>query len=155
VKPRLPALALLALAATLHVGLTLPLQREAGQALAEYRRLREERKDARARLAGPGRGGARRAPATGTPADPLAALRRSALACLAGARVVGVRLEVRPAAAPAAATLRLSAEGDYAELVRLAGRLAASGVVLGQVRFAPAASGLLLDLEATSLAGSS
>jgi hypothetical protein len=147
----------LAVAALLHVGVTIPGRAEATRIVEELARQSEARRSARVRLTAlERREAARRRTATSvvSPEEAPAALRQEALASLQGSRCKGVRLEVRPAKAPLGATLHVTAEGASEDVVRLAGRLAGpgTGVYLSNVRFSIARQGALaLEVEAFSL----
>ena len=158
-RPRLLAAGGLLLALVLHLAVTRPQRQELAGALEESRRLRGDARGARAHLAELERGESLRvrafADAAAAGAAPLAALRGSALAALQRSQVGGVRLEVRPGTPPLAATLKLSAAGPQAEVLALVERLSGpgTGIVLQQVRLAPAAGGLSIDMEAARLGG--
>jgi hypothetical protein len=153
----LAAAALLAVAGAVYASAALPMRREAATIADELRRLRAQRRDVRSKLVTLERRTSvqRRAASALAGLEPvrggtLASTRRAILAALDEAAVSGVRLEVRPAAAPLAAAVHLSATGSAAEIVRLTGRLtqAGTGIVLSQVRLTPSAGRLMLDLEA-------
>jgi hypothetical protein len=68
--------------------------------------------------------------------EPVGDLRRAILAALDGAPVSGVRLGVRPARPPLAASARLVAEGRFDDLVRLVSRLTEEGALAPErIRF--------------------
>lgn len=159
-RPRHLALLLLAAAALLYAAVALPARSRAATAGEEYRRLRTARREAQSRLAGlqrreaeRGRAGALLAAASLGPGEAHTRLRRAIVDSLREVPVSGARLVVQPGVAPVAATVRLSAQGSYPDVLRLAGRLAGPrcGVVLERVRLSPAASGgLLIELEGMS-----
>ena len=160
------AAALLAVAAIVYGGLALPARRSAVAAGDEYRRARDRRREALARLDQLQRREATRqraaaALAVGSespPPDPggmLVAVRRSVLASLAGSGTSNVRLVVQPGRPPVAATFQLAAEGPFADAVRLAGHVArpGMGIALQTVRFSPRPTGVLLELDGLRLRG--
>jgi hypothetical protein len=160
VRGRTLAVALFLGAALVHVGLTLPARHGATAARAEHARLRGEERDLLARIASRERAAAASARAShmdvpaGTQADAVARLRRSLLDSLRGQPVSGVRLSVSPASPPLAAKARVTAEGSFADVVRLSGRLVrpGAGFVLQRVRMAPArGGGLVLDVDGVSV----
>ncbi len=151
----LAATALLAVAGAVYGSAALPMQRETATIADELRRVRVQRRDVRSKLVTLERRTRVQRRAASAGLEPvrggaLALTRRAILAALDEAAVSGVRLEVRPAPAPLAAAVHLSATGPAAEIVRLTGRLAqaGTGIVLSQVRLTPNAGRLMLDLEA-------
>jgi hypothetical protein len=153
------ALTLLLATAAVYAGLTLPLQRKAAAAADAYRRARDERREARARLDEAQRRESalrRAAPAAGAaavPRDPVGQTRHGIVASLEGAGLSGVRLAVRPASPPAAALIRLGAEGDFADVVRLTGELVrpGTGVVLERFQLNGQDSRVAVRLEGVGL----
>jgi hypothetical protein len=144
----------------LYAGLTLPLQRRAAAAADAYRRARDERRAARSRLgemhrleSALRRAAPARPPGPGAPNDPMGATRRGIIMALEGAGLSGVRLAVRPGRPPAAAAVRLSAEGRFPEVVRLAGELVrpGTGVVLERFRLNAHDSRVAMSLEGVGL----
>lgn len=79
-------------------------------------------------------------------------LRARVLRVLEGTSVRGVALDVQAGETQDLPKLRLSAEGSFAELVALAGRLAepSTGLALDQVRITPSPTGLRLELGGTA-----
>jgi hypothetical protein len=160
-NPRVLAGLLVAAAGLLYLAITVPARRAAAEAQDAYGREREERQGLRSRLAERELTAAAEARATaavamaGTPGYPVGHLRRSVVASLEGAGVSGVRISVTPGRDPVAARLQLSAEGPYAEALRLTGRLVrpGSGLILETVRLRPSAAGLGIDVVGFSLAG--
>jgi hypothetical protein len=149
---RYVALGLLAAAALLFAGVTLPAWREAGAAQDEYQRQHQQLRAARTRArradpqpsAGPARGAG----------GALREARRKVLAIVDRAPVNGVTLDCQPGRTGEAALVRLAAEGAYFDLSRLAGRLsgAETGLVLSAFRLLPTqTSNLRLELEAAAL----
>ena len=149
--------ALLLLAALgLYLGVATPARRARDASRREFARAREERERLRSRLAGI----ERRAAAVRGPAGDAAAVRALRLSLLGATR--GLALDSVQIGAEAgrrgamAARGRLSAEGDQADLLRSAERLAepSSGVFLDRVALRPARDGSLrLEVEAFSLKG--
>ncbi|HUG54025.1 MAG TPA: hypothetical protein VMR21_10495 [Vicinamibacteria bacterium] len=154
------AVALLGAGGVLYAMAAVPMQRQAGVAADEYRRVRDEARDIRSRLARLERRDAAHARAStvlsgaATPGETVRVVRRSVVQSLQGAQVASVRLGVHPARPPFAARVRLTAEGPFDEVVALAGRLSRpeTGVVLDRVRLTPRAGGVSLDLQAVTLA---
>ncbi len=153
-RPPLPALALVLLAAAVFGLAVRPTQAELQSVRVSELRLRAERRQARTELmrlehARPRRASAPATQPTGASGARL--LRRRVLRVLAGAPVHGVVLEVQATDAQTLPVVRLAAEGAFADLVALAGRLAdaEAGLALEQVRFAQLADGVRLDLVGT------
>ncbi|HKC12260.1 MAG TPA: hypothetical protein VKI41_09525 [Vicinamibacteria bacterium] len=146
-------------AGLLYTGVTLPAHRAEADAEAAVARARAERPGLRARLAArelqaaADKASAGVAAATSGPGDPVVRLRRSVVGSLEGATVSGARLAVTAGRPPVGARVQFSAEGRYAEILRLAGHLVrpGTGLVLESVRLRPGAAGLALDLSAFSL----
>ncbi len=159
---RVLAALLLLGAGLLYVGVTLPAHRAAADAEDAVGRARAERPGLRARLAerehqaaAEDKASAAVAAAASGPGDPVVRLRRSVVGSLDGAAVSAVRLAVTAGRSPVGARLQLSAEGRFAEILRLAGHLVrpGTGLVLENVRLRPSPAGLALDLSAFSLTG--
>jgi hypothetical protein len=157
VTARPVALVLLAAALATYAGLALPTRRAAADLGDEYRRARERRRDASQRLSRMERRQATRANSTGVPGgssgEPLVALRREILEAVKGSRVSNVRLSLNPGHAPVAASVHLSGEGRFEDVVRFTGTVAPPGgsIVLDRVRFAPGLDTISLELDAMSL----
>ena len=157
-SPRAAAAVLLALAALLWAGVALParqslpgLEQEIARTRADGERLRERlaeverHEEARARMA-------TAFSASLSRADLATELRQSLVSVLDRAKATNVRLSVARAEPPVAAQARLSADGSFAELVRLSGLLSRpGGLVLEEVRFEPTPTGLSLRLEGIAL----
>lgn len=147
------------LAAVVYGGLVLPLKRQVSGSLLQMRKLDEEQNEVSLRLASLERREAlsRRAAAVFSPAagseGTLRAVRRSVVSSLSGAGVSGVRLSMRAGATPVVASVRITAEGGFAEIVRLSGHLVrpGSGLVLERARFSPRSPRVGLDVEAVGL----
>lgn len=153
------AFLLLTAAAAGYAGLALPAQRAAADLGDDYRRARERRRDATQRLSRIERqpaaqGGARRGP-EGPSSEPLVSLRRSVLESVDGSGVSNVRLSLSPGRAPVAASVHLSGEGRFEDVVRFTAAVAPPGgrVVLERVRLAPGPDTIFLELDALSLEG--
>ena len=151
---------LLLLAVALYAGVAAPLQRQAAAAGGEYRQARQARQRARSRLADLQRRDAARAraeavlaAARAAPGGGLREVRRHVVDLVNRAHVSGIRLGVRPGHAPVSATVGLSAEGSFADVVGLTSELAqpASGLVLERVRLSSRATRVALDLSAAGL----
>jgi hypothetical protein len=153
------ALLLAAAAAGVYFGWALPARRAAADLGDEYRRVRERRRETAQRLSRTEREGLARlvrrtsASASQPNTDALMTLRRSVLQSIQASRVSNVHLSVSPGRGPVAATVHLSAEGRFEDVVGLSGAVApaGSGIVLARVRISPAAGAILLDLDALSL----
>jgi hypothetical protein len=159
------AFVLVALAAAVHIGITRPAQDAAAEAADRYQRSRQEKREASRRLAEVERradllerasavvvassGGAGREAVQKVRTDVVRSLRESGVA--------RVRLEVRPAAAPAAATVIIQAEAGLFDLLRLTAKVVrpGAGLVLERLSLGTGSSGLALYLEASALAGAS
>jgi hypothetical protein len=156
---RTVAVALLLATAAVYAGVTLPLQRKAAASADAYRRARDERRDARVRLDEAQRRESalrRAAPAAAdaaAPRDPVGQTRHGIVASLEGAGLSGVRLAVRPASPPAAALIRLGAEGAFADVVRVTGDLVrpGTGVLLERCQLSSQDSRVAVRLEGLGL----
>lgn len=153
-RAHLPALALALLAGAVYGLFVRPARSDLDALRAAERRARAERREARAEWVRLERGRSRRVAVTSSqPGGPAGArlLRRRVLRVLEGAPVRGVVLEVLSPETQALPSVRLSAEGAFADLVALAGRLAApdAGLAVEQVRFSQTPGGLRLDLQGT------
>lgn len=144
-KTRVLVLGLLAAAAAVHVLVTVPLQRRAATDGDQFRRMRDERRLAQARLSRFQRGETLRRQAAGLLAgaaaeDAVRLVRRSLIASLDRADVSKVRVSVRPGSRDhVAATVTLTAEGDFDDVVRLSSQVVrnGSGLLLQAVTFSP------------------
>ena len=154
------ALLLLAATAAVYAGLALPLQKKAAAAADAYRGARDERRAAYARLGEIRRreSALRRAAPSGGAGDalsrdPVGQTRQGIVASLEGASLTGVRLAVGPGRPPAVAQVNLSAEGPFAEVVRLTGELVrpGSGVVLEQLHLSGRESRVTMRLQGVGL----
>jgi hypothetical protein len=156
VKARLLALALLAAAAAVHVAVTRPAQRQAAIGQEQYRRIRDERRQAQSRVARFDRAEALRRQAAAVftaPAaeDSVRLVRRELIGSLEGVPVSNVRMSVRPGTGrDQVAAVTLAADGDFEDVVRLSGHLAraGSGLVLRSVSFTRGPSRVGLTVEA-------
>jgi hypothetical protein len=147
------------LAALVHFVVARPLRSEAFSLGEKYAQAREERRAARARAealerraAALERAAATIAAARSTPAG-VREVRRGVVDIVTRAGVSSVRLGVRPGRSPASASVALSAEGPFADVVRLTGELArpGSGLVLERVRLSARPPRVALDVEASGL----
>jgi hypothetical protein len=155
VKARVLALVMLAAAAGLHLWVTVPAQRQAAADGDEYRQLRDQRRQAQARLARAERAETLRRQAAavfaaGGDGEVVHAARQSLLASLEGAAVGGVRISVRPGRHPVAASVTVHAEGEFQEVVRLSSHLVrtGTGLLLQAVTFSPGGGSVGLQVEA-------
>jgi len=153
VRLRAAALMLLVGAGLLLAGLAVPLRARATTAEGERRRALRQRDEALSGLEDLRRrsGALLAVSAAGDPGS----LREAVIGSLDGAAVSNVRLSVRPARPPLVAVLRLSAEGDFDDLVALSGRLAGpgTGLVLAECQIVPRPPGLRLEIEAVGVGG--
>lgn len=148
-SPRLASIVLVTGALLLHFLLARPAWHEAAVAEDQFSRLRLEKRkletelDTYARALARGRRAVRMVLPEDAPKDAAGRLRRSLLESVRDQPVSGVRLAVSPARHPLLAEGRLRAEGSFADMVRLSGRLLrpGAGLVLSQVRFAPTRQG--------------
>jgi hypothetical protein len=146
-----------AAALALYAAVALPQQRAARAADAEYRALREEQLEAQSRLSGLERRQARArlltmaAARAGTGPEAVRQARLSLIRSLQDASLSEVRLSVS-ANKQWAALLRLSAKGDFEDVVRASGQVVrpGSGLLLERVQMRPKQQedGLDLALEA-------
>jgi len=165
VRARLIAGLVLLAALAVYVTVALPFRQRTAAAGDEFRRIREERRQARSRLAHLERGEALRrrteevfAGARTAAGGPVGVVRRSVVRSLEGVPVSGVRLGVRPGSRPPRmATVDLRAEGDFDDVLRLSGHLVrpGSGLVLERVIFTPRSASVTLILAAVGLGGAS
>jgi hypothetical protein len=148
---------MLALAAGTYFGLAVPLRGRAAATRAEISRARDQRRQGRARLVSLERGRAAReraaallASARNTTGDASSVVRRSVVAALEGARLSDVRLSVRPGRAPVGAVVTLSAQGRFAEAMRVLASLSRpeAGLVFESVQLLSRPSGLALQVQA-------
>jgi hypothetical protein len=159
VRLRVAALALAVLALALHFGVARPAARAVVASGEEQRRLHDELRALRARLAELERGeaarqGVLRALAADVPAErAVAELRRAMLDAVAGASIEGVRLSVRPGRAPVAATAALSAACPLPAALRVILGLTrpGSGFVPSRVRLAARGQDVAMDVEGLTL----
>lgn len=146
------ALALLLAAASGWLGLVAPARRERDRARADYARVRQERERLRADLSSL----ERRAHRSVAPSDGAAAgraLRLNLLRATEGLPVEVVQLSATGQAGGVAARGSLAAEGEMADLLRVAERLVdpAAGVRVERVGLAPLArGGMRLELDGWS-----
>jgi hypothetical protein len=148
------------LAALLYAAVTRPLESQAVAAGEQYRQARDQRRDARARVADLERRAAARrraaamlAAARVAPGGGVREVRRGVVEIVTRSRVSSVRLGVRPGRPPASAAVALSAEGPFADVVRLMAELTrpGSGLVLDRVRLVSRPPRVALDVDASGL----
>jgi hypothetical protein len=161
VSPRLAAIVLVTGALLLHLLLARPAWHEAAVAEDQVSRLRLEKRkleteiNAHERALARGRRAVRMVLPADAPTDAVGRLRRSLLESVRDQPASGVRLAVFPARPPLLAEGRLRAEGSFADMVRLSGRLLrpGAGLVLSQVRFSPTQKGgVTLEVVGVSVA---
>ena len=149
------------MAAAVALGVAIPLRHQALDAADEYGRLRRERHDLQARLSRFERAEwARRRVAVvfapgGSMEDRIRAVRRSVLGSLGDSRLTEVRVGVQPTRATGSAAVRVRAEGPFADVLQVTGRLArpGTGLILDQVRLNPRSTTVALEVNAVSLEG--
>jgi hypothetical protein len=142
------------------VGLVRPARHDLAGVQDDFARSREERERLRARMAELERRVQVRARITGAGLEPgrgdsTGRLRNAVLRVVDAARVSGVTLSVSAGRVPVAAKVHLTAEGRFADLVPLTGRLLSGppGLVLERLRLTPAAGRIVADLEGFRLEG--
>ncbi len=151
---RLVGLGLIVVAAALYVGVTLPARRARDEARAAFASQREERE--RLRVAAKHlerRASELRSGATEDAAAAARALRLRLLAATRGLGLGDVQIESHPERrGSTAARGRLVGTGGQADVLRAAGRLAASdsGVLLEQLQLALRSEGIRMEAEASS-----
>ncbi len=165
---RAAALALLLAAGVGYAGFALPARSDAAALHDQYAPARDERQRLRARLTELERRRRARAGVSsspGAPAGPSAAqdaapgreqaasVRRAVLGVVDGAHLSGVQLSVSAGRSPVGAKVRLAAEGRFADLVPLTGRLTSGppGLVLERVHMGPRGGRVVADIEAFRL----
>ena len=162
-KVRVAAALLLAGTAVVYAALTVPFEKKAAAAADAYRRARDERRAAYARLGQVQRreSALRRASpvrdaAAMAAADPVGATRHGIVASLEGTGLSGVRLAVRPGTPPVAARVQLTVEGPFRDVVRLAGDVVrpGSGVVLERVDLSGRDARVAMSLQGVGLEAS-
>jgi hypothetical protein len=153
----------LVLAGVVYWGLALPLEHQTASSLLEVQRLDRERRQVSSRLVSLERREAlsRRVSAAFSPevvgsTGTVRALRLSVIGSLKQADVSGVRLAVR-AGEGRSTKVVVSAEGSFAEIVRLSGHVArpGAGLILERVGFISRPPDVTLSLEALSAAATS
>jgi len=159
-RTRIAAGLLVLAAIAVYLAVTVPLHGREAAAGEQYRRARDERRDARARLAELERREAARARAASAlaaarsaPATGVREVRRGVVDLVNRSRVSAVRLGVRPGRPPAAAAVTLSAEGAFTDVVRLTSDLARAGqgLVFDRVRLVSRPPRVALDVDAAGL----
>jgi len=155
VRARLAALALLLVAVVVYAAVARPLRQQQSLAADEYRRLRDERRTQQSRLAALERRESRdqslaAAADAWSRRDVVREARLAVLRTLDQASLRDVRLGVSRTNTPAAlASVKLTAQGDFGDVVHTSGQLVrpGSGFVLESVRMSPRAEGVNLSLE--------
>ena len=151
--------ALLLLAAlAVHFAWTRPFRAKASAAAEEYRRVRDERRQAAADLARDARLAAAPARVGVVPgasqSTPARAARRLMVDALAASGVANVKLQVTPSLrAPVGATVRLTGFGSLDDVARFTGELArpGNGLVLSSVGLVPRDGAVALSFEAVAM----
>jgi hypothetical protein len=156
---RVAAVFLLLAALAVHVAWTRRFRAEASAAAEEYRRVRDERRQAAAELArdarvaaAPTRGGA--VPCATEGAPPARAARRLVVGALASSGVATVKLRVTPGGrAPIGASVHLTGVGSFDDVARFTGELArpGNGIVLSSVGMVPQDGKVQLSFKALAL----
>jgi hypothetical protein len=156
---RIVGLVLLLGALLCYFGLVRPARRELAVVQEDFARSREEREVLRARTADLERRVQVRSRITAAPepsrGDSAGRLRSAVLRVVDASRVSGVTLSVSPGRVPVAAKVHLTAEGRFADLVPLTGRLVSGppGLILERLRMTLAAGRIVADLEGFRLEG--
>jgi hypothetical protein len=138
--------ALLILAAILYLGVTRPARQDLAAVSDEYRKTGATQAVRQARLSDVERIEQQRQRALTllalAPVRTVPSLRRHLLAQLSGLPLSDIHLDVRTASVPASAEAKITAQGDFSDLVALSSRLARvdAGLALKQVTLARAES---------------
>jgi hypothetical protein len=161
-RPRALGLLLLAAAALLHAGVTLPAAARVRATQEEQARLLDERRQAESRLASIALRQEARARALAAVAEPslepdraAARLRRTLVEALAEQPLGDVHLSVRAGNAPVSAVARIRARGPFQDVMALSTRLldAESGLVVEKARFGAGSGGVDTELSLASIGG--
>jgi hypothetical protein len=156
VTRRTPAVLLVAAAAALQLGYTMPARARARGVADEYMRLRVERLEAAAALAASQRRQSALAAALeGASGRALsrdgavAEARETIVAALGAASLSDVQLSVRPGTRPAAAVAHVAGSGPFRAVLAFSDGLVGpgTGLALDDVHFKPVAAGLAFDLS--------
>jgi hypothetical protein len=156
---RVAAALLLLAALAVHVAWTRRFRAEAAAAAEEYRRVRDERRQAVADLAREARLAAAPArvgvvPGASQATPPARAARRLVVDALASSGVANVKLRVTPAVrAEAGASVHLTGVGSLDDVARFTGELArpGNGLVLSAVGLVPRDGEVALSFEALAI----
>jgi hypothetical protein len=152
---RVTAALLVAAAAALHLGYTLPAREQIARTADDFKRLRDERREVVAAVAASQRRQAALMAAlhaasasASTPDTAVADARRTVVAALADTPLRNVRLSVRPGVAPSAALVQVQGVGSYPDAMAFSTRLLepGSGLALSEARFNPSAAGVAFEL---------
>ena len=161
-RPRALGLLLLAAAALLHGGVTLPAGVRARAAQEEHARLRDERQQAETRLSSIAQrqeARARALAAIAVPAPPpdqaATRLRGTLVEALAGHPLGDVRLSVRAGNPPVPALARIRAQGSFRDVMALCAWLVnpETGLVVEKARFGVGLDGVEAELSLASIGG--
>jgi len=157
---RIVGLVLLLGAFLCYFGLVRPARRELAVVQDDFARSRDEREVLRARIADLERRVQVRARITAAGPQPgrgdsAGRLRNAVLRVVDASHVSGVTLSVSAGRVPVAAKLHLTAEGRFADLVPLTGRLVSAppGLILERLRLTPAGGRIVADVEGFRLEG--
>lgn len=157
---RIVGLVLLVGAGFGYVGLGRPAWRELRVVEGDIARSREERERLQSRLTDLERRVQVRSRISAAGAEPgqgdsAGRLRNAVLREVDGSRVSGVTLSVSAGRVPVAAKVHLTAEGRFADLVPLTGRLVSGppGLILERLHLTPAAGRVVVEVEGFRLSG--
>ena len=151
---RIAGLALMFGAGLGYVGLVRPARGDLAAAEHDFARAREERERLRARTADLERRVHVRARITGAGPEPgqgdsAGRLRNAVLQVVDASRVSRVTLSVSAGRVPVAAKVHLTAEGRFADLVPLTGRLVSGppALILERLRLTPSAGRIVVEVD--------
>ena len=155
---RMVGLVLLLAAGLGYLGLVRPARRDLAVVQDECARSLDERERLRARTADLERRVQVRARITAAAPEPgrgdsTGRLRNDVLHVVDASRVSGVTLSISAGRVPVVAKVHLTAQGRFADLVPLTGRLVSGppGLILERLRLTPAAGRIVADVEAFRL----
>lgn len=156
-SPRFLAVWLVLVAASLHVGVTIPARRQADRLRREVDRLSQTRREARARMGDSERRALARqralaalAKVSAVSGEPVTRLRADVLSPLEGRPLRRVALNVRAESAPIEASVHLALSGAFEQVVSVSHEMSrpARGLVLQRVVFTPDPPGVRLEMDA-------